>query len=226
MADTMANTWGKVENITAYFSLREQNNSLVQENARLMNSIRSLAETVNPEDTTWHNKRTGFSIMPAYVVAKNRNSLHNYIIVDRGWEDKVCEGDGIVTSRGVIGVVQGVSRHYSIAISLDNPEMNVSAKIGKEGFVGNMSFDASLSNKAMLTGIPLHAEVSPGDTIYTSGFSSMFPADIPLAVVSDSKTSNGIYTEISLDVFENFSKVHHVYIVRNKDREELEELQR
>ena len=68
-------------------------------------------------------------------------------------------------------------------------------------------------------------EFAPGDTVFTSGFSSIFPAGIPLGTIVDSKIVNGATYDIKVSLFEDFSSVRYITIVENTGREEIEELE-
>ncbi|MBP5425789.1 MAG: rod shape-determining protein MreC, partial [Prevotella sp.] len=59
----------------------------------------------------------------------------------------------------------------------------------------------------------------------TSGHSSIFPADIPIGVISKIKPVSGLYLSLEVDLFQDFSRLRHVYVVANKDRKEIEELE-
>lgn len=226
MAGISANIWGRLDNAANYFSLKEENQRLAADNYALVQKLQQLLDKQAGESASWVQQRGNFTYMPCTVVTKSRNSQHNYLVVDRGSVDGVEEGDGIITPQGVLGVVEGTSQHYSIAVSIDNSNMSVSTKIGEEGFVGSMTWDGVSSNGAMLSGIPLHVKTAPGDTVFTSGFSSIFPADIPVAVVKETTVKGGSSAEISLELLEDFGKLRHVIIVKNRDKKELEELQK
>ena len=75
--------------------------------------------------------------------------------------------------------------------------------------------------------INLHASyaiAAPGDTVLSSGFSTIYPPDIPLGRVIESKISQGSSQELSVALFEDFRSLHNVYIVRNNRGEEIQEL--
>ncbi|MBR2072473.1 MAG: rod shape-determining protein MreC, partial [Alistipes sp.] len=115
----------------------------------------------------------------------------NYIIIGKGEADGVEKGDGVVTGNGAIGVIDAVSEHFSYARSFQNHGMSISARLGPTGTSGQLVWDGIRSNGAFLNEIPHHVEISVGDTIYTSGFSSIFPPDIPLGVTGKSRVVNG-----------------------------------
>ena len=95
------------------------------------------------------------------------------------------------------------------------------ARLGKEGAVGPMSWDGISRNGAILKEIPHHVEFEPGDTVYTSGFSSIFPPDIPLGTTGKSKIVNGATYEIEITLFEDFGSLRHVTIVENLGKAEI-----
>jgi rod shape-determining protein MreC len=151
----------------------------------------------------------------------SNNTQHNYMIIGKGSEDGVTAGSGVITGKGAIGVIDAVSSNYSYALSFKNHEMNISARLGKEGAVGPMSWDGISRNGAILKEIPHHVEFEPGDTVYTSGFSSIFPPDIPLGTTGKSKIVNGATYEIEITLFEDFGSLRHVTIVENLGKAEI-----
>ena len=116
------------------------------------------------------------------------------------------------------------SRHYAYVISLLNTEQSVSAKLAGSGAFGPMTWPGKDPGRAVLAEIPVHIEAAPGDTVLSSGFSTIYPPDIPLGRVIESKISQGSSQELSVALFEDFRSLHNVYIVRNNRGEEIQEL--
>jgi rod shape-determining protein MreC len=78
----------------------------------------------------------------------------------------------------------------------------------------------------LLKEIPLQCKFHPGDTIYTSGYSSIFPADIPLGVTGESRIVNGATNEIKIKLFQDFSTLRYVTVVTNVGAKEMEYLEK
>jgi rod shape-determining protein MreC len=155
----------------------------------------------------------------------SNNTQHNYMIIGKGAADGVAEGAGVITGKGAVGVIDAVSEHFSYARSFKNHDMNISARLGTDGAVGPLSWDGRSSAGAILKEIPHHVEFHPGDTVYTSGFSSIFPADIPLGTAGKAKIVNGATFEIEVTLFEDFAALRHVTIVDNLGRQEMTRLE-
>ncbi|MDY4571925.1 MAG: rod shape-determining protein MreC [Candidatus Cryptobacteroides sp.] len=223
--------WGVSENIADYASLRTENRHLAEEILRLTETITRLEEEAAAAaardsadyTTAWRGK---YEFIPAEVIKNSVNKQHNYLIIGKGSDDGVSPQTGIITSRGVIGIVDAVSRHYSYAISFLNSDSSISARIGKDGAAGPMAWDGKGSGNALLREIPLQVKFEEGDTVYTSGFSTIFPPDIPIGRITGSRIVNGATFEIKVSLFQDFSSVRHVCLVRNRDLDEIMSLEK
>ncbi len=218
--------WGGAQEVRHYFSLRKKNDSLALDNHNLRVRVAELESMVSDSIALSRNGIAGgFRYISADIVKISNNSQHNYIIVGKGSEDGVTNGSGVITGKGAVGVIDAVGKNFSYARSFKNHEMNISARLGKEGAVGPMSWDGYSSNGAVLKEIPHHVEFQPGDTVYTSGYSSIFPPDVPLGTTGDARIVNGATYEIEISLFEDFGSVRYVTIVENLGRKEIRDLE-
>ena len=223
---TMALVWGGFDNIGRYFSLKTENEKLAAENAMLTESLRHSQDRVQAAmengllaDTTV--VISGFEHIPASIVKISRNKQHNYFILNKGYEDGVQPQSGVVTPSGIVGIVDAVDRHYSYGLSFMNTGISIPARLGSEGAVGPLTWDGVRMNGAVLKEIPLQYKYAPGDTVWTSGYSSLFPPDIPLGIAGSSKVVNGAVNEIEVTLFQNFSALRYVTVVTSSGREEI-----
>ncbi len=221
--------WGGAQGIAQYFSLKKQNAALVEENHKLTVALgdRKAALAVAGADSlaSLLGSQSSFRYIPASIVKISRNRQHNYLIIDKGSEDGIHLQDGIVTPAGIIGIVDAVDKHYSYAISFMNPEISISARLGSEGAVGPLTWDGVSTRGAVLKEIPLQYKFQKGDTVFTSGFSAIFPPDIPIGTTGDAKIVNGATNEIKVNLFQDFSTLKYVVVVENIGREEIMSLE-
>lgn len=224
----MARTWGASQSVSNYFSLKRQNDELALENDRLQKLVRGYELAAREADPASKPvlADNGFNYIPATIIKSSTNTQHNYLIIDKGSEDGVTRNSGIITDKGVIGIVDAVSSHYSYAISFLNTELFISARLGNSGAVGPLAWDGTGSDRAILKEIPLQFKFAPGDTVYTSGYSTIFPPDIPIGVAGESKIINGATNEIKVDLFQNHKALKYVTIVSNTRAEEIEAIEK
>ena len=225
----MGSVWGSTQKVKDYFHLRSTNDSLALENHALQVKIAQLEEALAEsglEIPEFKDSKTRhYSYIPASIMKISNNKQHNYMIIGKGAVDGVTEGSGVITSKGAVGIIDAVSERFSYARSFKNHEMSISARLGRNGAIGPLSWNGVTSAGAILKEIPHHVEFHPGDTVYTSGHSSIFPADIPLGTAGKAKIVNGATYEIEVTLFEDFAALRHVTIVENLGRDEMKTLE-
>ncbi len=166
--------YNTVNNINSYFSLKEQNAVLSEENNRLKSLISNLEIK---SDSTF---KDGFAIDSSYHftsanVIKNSYALtNNVLLLDKGKKDSIKQDFGVVSSKGIVGIIDGTSSRFSTVISILNTTSKISAQLKKTNHFGTMTWDAKIPEFVQLVDIPKIAPVKEGDTIVTSGRSSIF----------------------------------------------------
>ena len=223
----MAKVWGTTQGVSNYFFLKRQNDELALENERLRELARGYEMAAKMADPAARPvlMDDGFNYIPATIIKSSTNTQHNYLIIDKGSKDGVVRNSGVITGKGVIGIVDAVSEHYSYAISFLNTELFISARLGESGAVGPLAWDGTSSDRAILKEIPLQFKFEPGDTVYTSGYSTIFPPDIPIGVAGESKIINGATNEIEVNLFQNHKALKYVTIVANTKAAEIEAIE-
>ena len=217
----------KIDKFNEYLSLKEKNEKLKKENTRLRNLIQKNLEIDRDSfkmyvDTNYNQQ---YEFISAKIINNSVNKQHNYITLNRGELNEIKPGMGVITRDGVIGVIRGVSNHFSTAISLLNKELRVSSKLKGSEFFGPLSWNGMNYKYAYLREIPLHAEVARNDTVVTSGYSSIFPEGITIGYVADFEEKGGRFYEIKIRFSVDFKKVSEVYIIRNLRKQEQKKLE-
>ena len=132
----MGTVWGSTQSVANYFNLRRINEDLARENFELreeLESYRTEAHAARVDSMgIAHGRVQGFDYIPAEVVKISRNKQHNYMILNKGFEDGVQEKSGIITRSGVVGIIDAVSAHYSYAFSPQRRRISSSARCRDE----------------------------------------------------------------------------------------------
>lgn len=213
--------WERYAAINEYSSLREANSRMADENRCLMQRLYMLEEKIPaPQDTTEYP----FSFITAKVIRNTVNSTHNYLIINKGSKDGVEADMGVITPNGAIGIISAVSSNYAYVLSFLNTGQQISAKIGKSNAFGPLGWDSQRPGMAILGEIPQHLEINIHDTVYTSGYSSFYPPDIPIGTVEGSKVVNGVHLSVDVKLLQEFRKLDYVMVVKDNNREEIENL--
>ena len=212
-------------NIRYFFNLRRVNEMYRQENLRLTQELsrykHAMREFIPEGEYVPADSSGNFLFIPATVIINSTNQLRNYIFIDKGRGDGIEIDMGVISVRGVVGMVSSVSEHYACIISLLNINWGVFAKVLPSDAFGTLTWDGKNIRKALLNEIPIHVPITEGDTIYTSGYASIFPADIPLGTVNQFSAVKGAHYQIEANLFQDFSTLRYVTVVKNREKEEI-----
>ena len=216
--------WTRTSRIDYYFHYRTENERLAAENLQLKQRVADLEAAAREMEELSVRVEPDFTYIGATVVKNTVDRQRNHLIIDRGRKDGVEPGMGVVTSRGAIGIVGAVSGHYAYVISLLGTGQTVSAKLAGSGAFGPMVWPGTEPGRMLLQEIPVHIQAAPGDTVLTSGFSTIYPPDIPIGSVVASRVSKGASQELTVALFEEFRSLHSVYVVKNNRKPEIDAL--
>ncbi|HPS46031.1 MAG TPA: rod shape-determining protein MreC [Bacteroidales bacterium] len=213
--------------ISEYFSLRETNQKLAEENARLLSEaakfyLKTDTLTHFQKDTIYNRQ---FVFTTAKVLSNSTNRRNNYLTLNKGSKHGISIDMGVISSNGIVGIVKEVSSHFSSVISVLNKETKISAKIRKNGQIGTVIWEGGNYRYGHLIDIPTHIKPLIGDTIITSGFSNSFPEGILIGTISDFKIEKGdnFYT-ITIKFLNDFNSISYVNVIKNLMKPELDEL--
>ena len=223
--DVQSFFWEKEADLTRFLSYKSDNQALSEENVRLKNIISKYRYRAEKMDSIlFAPENGGYFYIGARVVRNVINSQHNYLVLNKGEADGVQKGMGVVTPIGVVGIVENTTKNYCTVISFLNSSQNVSVKLTGSGMFGPMSWDGISTSGSILSGIPAYVEVAAGDSLVTSGYSVIYPPEIPVGTVRNTTVADGLVQNIEIDLFEDFRSLHDVYVVGNGNSEELNQL--
>ncbi|MBP6065978.1 rod shape-determining protein MreC [Bacteroides sp.] len=219
--------------ITSYFHLKEVNEDLLDRNVMLEQQISHLEKALleHQMDSTAinslrHLPRTEYDMHKAHVINNSINAVDNYITLDKGSRDGIREDMGVIDGNGVVGIVYKTSPHYSVVISILNSKSSISCKIVNSQYFGYLKWEHGDSRYAYLKDLPRHAEFNLGDTVVTSGYSTVFPEGVMIGTVDDMTDSNdGLSYLLKIKLSTNFGKISNVRVFAKNDQEEQKELE-
>lgn len=214
--------------INAYRHLAEENKQLAAENARLKDKEESSYYS-NRIDTQLVRDKVylqQYRYTTAKVVNNSVSRQNNYLTIDKGSLHGIKVHSGVVSAAGIVGIVTKVSSHYSVVMSILNRNSSISSKLARTGQFGQLIWNGIDPNIVTLTQVSKQVKIEPGDSVITSGFSSIFPAGIFIGKVKVKEVESGsaffnIYVQLAADL----SKIDHVFVVDNIFRKEQEILE-
>ena len=220
--------------ISSYFHLKSVNEDLLDRNMALEQQITNLENRLKDyriDSITMNSIRyleqADYKIFKAHVIRNSLNQADNYITLDKGSSAGIRPEMGVVDANGVVGIVYKTSPHYSTVIPLLNSKSSISCKIVGSEYFGYLKWEYGDSRYAYLKDLPRHAEFNLGDTVVTSGYSTVFPAGIMVGTVDDmSDSHDGLSYLLKIKLATDFGKVSNVRVIARTGQEEQQTLEK
>ena len=220
--------------VESFFSLTKLNEQLTERNMYLEKQVSKMSEQLTDltRDSTYLHRSQlqlldEYKLIPAKVVTNSLNKRNNLMTLDKGRADGVREDMGVACGNGVVGIVYMVSEHYSVVIPMINTQSNISVTIRNKGYFGHVQWTGGASDLAYVDDIPRHAKFRLGDSIVTSGYSSIFPAGIMVGkILHVYNSTDGLSYRIQMKLSTDFSRLRDVCIIDDTKMRERMELMR
>lgn len=225
-------------NILSYFGLREVNEDLLLKNAYLQERVSDLenyihevhADTLTTQAIIKDSTITAipqFEYIISRVINNSISNAENYITINKGAKSGITKEMGVISQKGIVGIVRAVSSNYSVIQPVINPKTILSCKVKGSNMPGSLVWSGEDYRYADLEGFPRFEKFEVGDTVITSGYSGIFPEGIMIGVVEDSKGQNDDnFLTLKVRLSTDFSRLKDVLIIKNNNRREITELEK
>lgn len=227
-----ATVYEGISSVTDYFHLKGINEDLQERNALLEMELVDLRARVNdlkmqlPDTLKIQPVLQHFDFVVAHVISNSIAQTNNYITINRGEADGIRPEMGVVDQTGVVGIVNVVGKHSARIISLLNPDIRLSCKLRDSEYFGSMVWEGGDSRYAILEELPKHLTYQVGDTVVTSGFSTVFPEGIIVGTVEGrARNLSDSFVSLKVRLTTNFSQLSTVRVITNDMAEELKMLE-
>ena len=219
--------------ISSYFHLKSVNEDLLDRNMLLEEQINNLEKALKERqlDSIAVNSirkmpQKDYQLFKARVIKNSLNLADNYITLDKGSSSGIHSEMGVVDGNGIVGIVYETSPSYSVVISVLNSKSNISCKIVGSDYFGYLKWEHGDSRYAYLKDLPRHAEFNLGDTVVTSGFSTVFPEGRMVGTVDDmSDSHDGLSYLLKIKLATDFGKLSDVRVIARNGQQEQKELE-
>ena len=121
-------------------------------------------------------------LVTARVVAEEGDAFSHSLIAYTGVDTTVRKNQIVITDRGVVGRVDKVGPLYSQILLITDINSRIPVMLEKSRVRGILAGDNNRKPKLEFT--PIDSVINVGDRIITSGVAGMFPAGLPIGVVS------------------------------------------
>ncbi len=220
--------YDKFNVIEAYQNLKTENNLLLKENTKLNNLLNRSQKPVilTPKiviDSLRYNQK--YHYIDAIVINNQYLKATNYLTINKGENDSIYPDNGVINSKGIIGIITNTSNKYAKVMSILNENTRINARLKKNHHFGTITWNGMNYKYVQLEDIPIQANIKLTDTIITDGKSSIFPEGIPIGTVSNIKIKNNRFDKIDVKLFNDMSTVKYVKVINNLDKTEIKNIE-
>ena len=132
---------------------------------------------------------------------------------------------GVIGPQGIIGIVNQTSKGYASVLSILNQDIKINAKFKNSNVFGSLFWTGKSPNEMELADVSVINPVKVGDTLVTGGMSSYFPEGIVIGTINSvERPKTGGYYSITVTLINNMTDLDYVYVIGNRNREEIIEL--
>lgn len=215
---------GSFNSFSSYFDLKTDNQKLIEENKLLRLKLYNSKQIT--QDSIQIELDSIYEVISADVYKNSYSSSYNYLTINKGKKDGVNEDYGVITDKGIIGIIDNSSNRYSRVISILNKNSKINAQLKSTNHFGSLTWDAQSPNIAQLVDVSKFAPVKVNDTIITGGQSAIFPKGIGIGtILSYEIDQSGDTYIIQIQLFNDMTDVGFVYIINNKDASERQTIE-
>ena len=210
----------------AFLDVARENELLRRENAALLARIPGSGYSTREDTTVVQDSllQQRFTYLASRVVNKSPYGPYNTLVIDRGANLGVERGQGVVADGGLLGIVSEVTPRHARVISILHLDSRISAGLDNNAF-GTLKWDGRDPRRVTITDMPDYVPVAPNDTIYTTGYSNVFPTGLPIGTVESSEPLPGTGSQdLTVVLLNDPLLAANGYVVRDLFKDELEQL--
>ena len=227
--EVAGNIYSMISDVDGYFTLNDENQALLEHNKELIREIEALKEelaTLKDSSAIAAFHDGNFRFNTARAVNNSLNKLQNFITIDKGENDGIGSEMGVFNDKGVVGIIYQTSGNFSLVMPLLNSKSMLSCRVKGSNSFCTLRWHGEELQYSYLIDLPRYAIFQQGDTVVTSGFSSIFPADIPVGEIERLEDSDdGMFYRARVRLFVDFASIDNVFVVGNDNKKEQDTLE-
>ncbi|MGH8195580.1 MAG: rod shape-determining protein MreC, partial [Woeseiaceae bacterium] len=225
VVDAPVSAWRWIQDTTA------SRNDLLLENSRL-NTERLLTQArlqrfaaLESENSRLRamleaRRRVRDQVQVAEVMSVSANPFRHVLVIDKGTEDGVFDGQAMIDADGTVGQVIEAGILSSQVVLISDPDHALPVQVNRNGLrtiaVGTGEFD-----RLELPFLPNNADIDEGDLLVTSGLGGAFPPGYPVAVVTSViRIPQGPFADVAARPAAALNQVREIMLIWPGERDD------
>ncbi|APC13421.1 MULTISPECIES: rod shape-determining protein MreC [Providencia] len=216
-----------LDNISESFTSREQlqfENRALRQELLLKKADNLLLEQLKQENARLRELlgsplRQDEHMMVTQVISGANTPYRDQVVIDKGSNEGVYEGQPVISDKGVVGQVVGVSNFNSRVLLICDTTHALPVQVLRND-VRVIAAGSGCTDDIQLEPLPENTDIRIGDVLVTSGLGGRFPEGYPVAVVSAVKhDTQRAYTIISAKPSAELQRLRYLLLLWGNDND-------
>jgi rod shape-determining protein MreC len=148
----------------------------------------------------------------AAVIGRDPSPFFQYVIINRGSNDRILRGMPVVTDQGLVGRVDAVIADAARVQLITDPAANVNVRL--QNAEEDASLVGSVTGDLTLELIPQDASLERGDLVLTSGLGGGYPPNLIVGQVVNVRSLD-LFKQATVQPVVDFNDLQIVLIIVN-----------
>ncbi|MEY4476233.1 MAG: rod shape-determining protein MreC [Pseudomonadota bacterium] len=155
--------------------------------------------------------------MVTQVMSSGTDPYSDQVVIDKGTNNGVYEGQPVISDRGVVGQVVAVSKLTSRVLLICDASHALPIQVLRND-IRVIAAGNGCTDDLLLEHLPGNTDIRVGDVLVTSGLGGRFPEGYPVAVVSSVKVdSQRAYTVIQARPTADLQRLRYLLLLWGAD---------
>lgn len=130
------------------------------------------------------SRKVSENVLIAELLAVDLEPFTRQIVINKGTRHKIYIGQPLVDAQGIMGQVVHAGPLSSTAMLISDANHAIPVQVNRNGLRA-IALGTGAPDKLILPYLPNSADIVQGDLLISSGLGGRFPADYPVAIVSE-----------------------------------------
>jgi rod shape-determining protein MreC len=158
--------------------------------------------------------------LPAQVIGSSGSDLSRSVYIDKGSNDGIAPDMAVITAGGIVGKVLRVFPSTSLVLMINDQSSGVGAMLEKSRLQGVLRGTAN--GEVILERVMSDEQVTPGETVLSSGGDQIFPKGLPVGTVTKVSPGRELFLNIQIKPAADLSRLEEVLVITEKQENNAE----
>ncbi len=157
--------------------------------------------------------------VPAQVIGSSGSDLSRSIYIDKGSNQGIAPDMPVITSGGIVGKVLRTYPSTSLVLMINDQSSGVGVLLEKSRLQGVLR--GTPEGELVLERVMSDEQVTPGETVLSSGGDQIFPKGFPVGTVMKVSPGKELFLNIKVHPAADLSRLEEVLVLTEKQEREV-----